>query len=82
MLELDRLAISVVRLRGPGSGRPRQSPRGLDDGLSSGDADGARTHGLLRDRHVQIRFTVVRGRLQASILSGSEEGCKFCRRPE
>ena len=38
-------------------------------------------HDLLRDRHVQIQFTVVRGRLQASVLSCSEEGCIFCQRP-
>jgi hypothetical protein len=50
-------------------------------GLLRGDADGTRTHHLLRDRHAQIRFVVVRGRLQASVLSGSEEGCIFCRRP-
>ena len=53
----------------------------LFHGLLSGDADGARTHDLLRDRHVQIRFTVVRGRLQMSVLSGSEDRCPFCRRP-
>ena len=53
----------------------------LFHGLLSGDADGTRTHDLLRDGHVQIRFVVVRGRLQASVLSCSEEGCRFCRRP-
>jgi hypothetical protein len=53
----------------------------LFHGLLTGDADRARTDDLLRDRHVQIRFAVVRGRLQASVLPGSDEGCIFCRRP-
>jgi hypothetical protein len=53
----------------------------LFHGLLTGDADGTRTHALLRDRHVQTRFTVVRGRLQMSAVAGSHELCPFCRRP-
>ena len=45
----------------------------LFHGLLSGDADGTRTHGLLRDRHVQIQFAVVRGRLKVSVTSCSDE---------
>jgi len=35
---------------------------------------------LLRDRHVQINFTVVHGRLQTSVVVGSSEQCSFYRR--
>jgi hypothetical protein len=42
------------------------------------DADRARTDDLLRDRHVQIDFMIVHGRLQASIVVGSSEQCRFC----
>src|ERR1700737_951606 len=43
-------------------------------------ADRARTDDLLRDRHVRIDFTVVHGRLQASVVVRSSEDCIFSRR--
>src|SRR5579872_3378634 len=69
-------SISRIVLRAPGgpdllptSEQNTETREVLFHGLLTGDADRARTDDLLRDRHVQSRFTFLRGRLQTSAIS-------------